>query len=86
MTTVKERDPFGVSTWTVEPTAAFISARPIGDSAESRPSARLASVEPTRVQTFDFPLLSSRISALRPKAKASPRESGSTTTATTSSR
>ncbi len=63
--------PRGVSTLTLAPTLAFISALPIGDSAESRPSARLASVEPTRVQTLVLPLASSRTSALRPKAKES---------------
>ena len=57
--TLKERSPFGVSTSTVAPTLAFISARPIGDSAERRPSARLASVEPTRVQALVSPLDSS---------------------------
>ncbi len=64
--------PFGVSTSTVEPTLASISARPIGDSAESRPSARFASVEPTRVQALVSPLDSSRTSAVRPKVKVSP--------------
>ena len=48
---------------------ASLSARPIGDSAERRPAARSASVEPTSVQVCVAPLPSSRISAVRPKAK-----------------
>ena len=63
--------PRGVSISIGLPTLALSRARPIGDSAERRPSARLASVEPTRVQVLTSPLASSSTSAVRPKAKVS---------------
>ena len=62
--------PSGVSTSTGSPTSASRRARPIGDSAESRPAERSASVEPTRVQVLTLPLPSSSTSAVRPKREA----------------
>ena len=69
--TTKVLVPFGVSTATGLPGFASLRARPIGDSAERRPWAGSASVEPTRVHVLTSPLPSSRTSAVRPKAKAS---------------